>query len=88
VGLRRLGKITVIDRLSETFLAGGMRSMTSAAPRTGNMRGNSYVGAGFELAGYPRRASRNPLAYSRWTARRLWRLSEQLTGVQYDFSVS
>ncbi len=50
--------------------------------------GNSYVGPGFEVAGYPRRALRNPLAYRRATARKLWQLSEQLTGVRYDFSVA
>lgn len=52
------------------------------------VRGNSYVGPGFEFAGYPRRTLRNPLAYRRSTARKLWELSEQLTGVRYDFSVT
>ncbi|MFQ6397048.1 oxidoreductase [Nocardia sp. KC 131] len=47
--------------------------------------GNSYLGPGFEFAGYPRRALRNPLAYSRFAAGRLWRLSEKLTDVHYDW---
>ncbi|MFI6866865.1 oxidoreductase [Nocardia sp. NPDC050406] len=47
--------------------------------------GNTYLGPGFEFAGYPRRTLRNPLAYSRTQARALWRLSERLTGVRYEW---
>ncbi|MBL1078938.1 SDR family NAD(P)-dependent oxidoreductase [Nocardia sp. 2] len=47
--------------------------------------GNTYLGPGFEIAGYPRRTVRNPLAYSRAYARWLWRLSERLTGVEYGW---
>lgn len=50
-----------------------------------NLAGNSYIGPAFEAFGYPRRTLRNPLAHSRLEARRLWRLSEKLTGIVYDW---
>ncbi|MGX1808240.1 oxidoreductase [Nocardia sp. NPDC055321] len=49
------------------------------------LAGNSYVGPALETLGYPRRTLRNPLAYSRTQAGALWRLSEKLTGVAYDW---
>ncbi|WP_405492313.1 oxidoreductase [Nocardia sp. NBC_00511] len=55
------------------------------AATTPGLRGNSYCGPAFETFGYPRRTLRNPLAYSRLEARRLWELSEDLTGVSYDW---
>ncbi|MEC3954049.1 oxidoreductase [Nocardia sp. CDC153] len=51
-----------------------------------NLAGNSYVGPAFEAFGYPRRTLRNPIAYSRTEARRLWALSEKLTGITYDWT--
>lgn len=51
-----------------------------------DLPGNGYVGPGFEFAGYPRRALRNPLAHSRLNARWLWRLSERLTDVHFDWT--
>ncbi|MEC3914624.1 oxidoreductase [Nocardia sp. CDC160] len=56
------------------------------AATTPNLAGNSYVGPAFETFGYPRRTLRNPIAYSRSEARRLWALSEKLTGITYDWS--
>ncbi|MFD0360468.1 oxidoreductase [Nocardia sp. GCM10030253] len=50
-----------------------------------DLPGNAYLGPGFEVAGYPRRTLRHPLAHSRSAARRLWRLSEKLTDVHYDW---
>ncbi|MCU1647022.1 MAG: Protochlorophyllide reductase [Nocardia sp.] len=50
-----------------------------------NLPGNSYLGPAFETFGYPRRALRNPLAYSRTQARALWRLSESLTDIHYPW---
>ncbi|MEV6768506.1 oxidoreductase [Nocardia sp. NPDC051030] len=47
--------------------------------------GNAYLGPAFETFGYPRRTLRNPLAYSRLQARALWRLSENLTGIEYPW---
>ncbi|NNH70950.1 SDR family NAD(P)-dependent oxidoreductase [Nocardia uniformis] len=47
--------------------------------------GNAYLGPAFEIAGYPRRTLRSPLAYSHWYARRLWRMSERLTEIRYDW---
>ncbi|WP_305781644.1 SDR family NAD(P)-dependent oxidoreductase [Nocardia crassostreae] len=51
-----------------------------------DLPGNTYLGPAFEIAGYPRRALRNPLARSRSQARHLWRLSERLTGMTYRWS--
>ncbi|MEU1209833.1 oxidoreductase [Nocardia sp. NPDC005825] len=56
------------------------------AATTPGLAGNSYCGPAFETFGYPRRTLRNPLAYSRFQARRLWELSEKLTGVTYAWS--
>ncbi|BEK94626.1 oxidoreductase [Nocardia seriolae] len=50
-----------------------------------DLPGNTYIGPGFEVAGFPRRTLRNPLAYSRAYARWLWSLSERLTGVRYEW---
>ncbi|AYF78273.1 SDR family NAD(P)-dependent oxidoreductase [Nocardia yunnanensis] len=50
-----------------------------------DLPGNTYLGPGFEFAGYPRRTLRNPLAHSRAYARWLWGLSERLTGVRYEW---
>lgn len=47
--------------------------------------GNTYVGPAFEISGYPRRTLRNPLAYSRRYAQWLWRMSERLTDVRYEW---
>lgn len=55
------------------------------AATTPGLAGNSYVGPAMESFGYPRRTLRNPLAYSRTQARALWRLSEKLTGITYDW---
>ncbi|UGT42448.1 SDR family oxidoreductase [Nocardia yamanashiensis] len=49
------------------------------------LSGNAYLGPGFETFGYPRRTLRNPLAYSRLQAANLWRLSERLTEVRYEW---
>ncbi|MFE2994641.1 oxidoreductase [Nocardia sp. NPDC059246] len=50
------------------------------------LAGNSYCGPAFEAFGYPRRTLRNPLAYSRFQARKLWELSAELTGVDYRWA--
>ncbi|WP_433681576.1 oxidoreductase [Nocardia sp. CA-119907] len=75
---------TILFAIAQSDRMGALPQLYAAT--VPDLRGNSYVGPGFELAGYPRRAPRNPLAHSRWTARRLWQLSEQLTGVRYEFS--
>ncbi|WP_433196883.1 oxidoreductase [Nocardia sp. CA-107356] len=77
---------TILFALAQSDRMGALPQLYAAT--VPDLRGNSYVGPGFEVAGYPRRAPRNPLVNSRWTARRLWRLSEQLTGVRYDFSTT
>ncbi|MGW4249621.1 oxidoreductase [Nocardia sp. NPDC004722] len=55
------------------------------AATTPDLPGNTYIGPGFEFAGYPRRTLRNPLAHSRSYARWLWRLSERLTDTHYPW---
>jgi NAD(P)-dependent dehydrogenase (short-subunit alcohol dehydrogenase family) len=48
----------------------------------------SYVGPDgpFEMRGRPRLVSATGRAWDRETARRLWEVSEELTGVRYDFA--
>ncbi|GAP63946.1 hypothetical protein ARMA_2369 [Ardenticatena maritima] len=50
-----------------------------------DVRGGDYFGPdGFmEMRGYPKRVQAKPEAYDPETARRLWEVSEQLTGVAY-----
>ena len=48
----------------------------------------TYVGPDgpFEMQGYPRPVKANARARDEQTARRLWEVSEELTGVSYDFA--
>jgi NAD(P)-dependent dehydrogenase (short-subunit alcohol dehydrogenase family) len=50
------------------------------------LTGGEYVGPMFEAWGPPRRVARSPLARRRPDARRLWELSQVLTGVAYPAS--
>ncbi len=51
--------------------------------------GNSYVGPDgpFEQRGYPRLVGRSKNARNRADAERLWRVSEDLTGVHYPLDL-
>jgi NAD(P)-dependent dehydrogenase (short-subunit alcohol dehydrogenase family) len=87
---RGVGKLIVQTRNSLS-LATAQSDRLGALPQLyaatmPDIAGNTYIGPAFELAGYPRRTVRNPLAHSRRRAARLWRLSEELTGVRYDWS--
>lgn len=48
-------------------------------------KGGEFYGPRFFMRGYPKRAKVNKRAYDEAVARRLWNLSEELTGVQYIF---
>ena len=52
-----------------------------------DVTGDDYWGPDglFEQQGFPRKVGRSRAASDEGTARRLWDLSEQLTGVTYDF---
>ena len=50
-----------------------------------DVRGDDYFGPHLgELRGYPKRVGRSRAARDDTTARRLWQVSEELTGVSYD----
>src|SRR5260370_27156466 len=53
-----------------------------------NLQGGSYVGpdGAREMRGHPVLVKANPRAYDEQAARRLWGVSERLTGVRYDFT--
>lgn len=55
-----------------------------------NARGGEYYGPdGFvEQAGHPVRVDSSRRSRDREVARRLWQVSEDLTGVKYDFTMS
>jgi len=63
---------------------------TLFAATAAGLPGNSYIGPdGFmEQRGYPRLVDRTAAAKNRDDAKRLWDVSEQLTGVQYPFDVA
>ncbi|WP_254536984.1 oxidoreductase [Halomarina litorea] len=51
-----------------------------------NVDGSDYIGPGgpFEMRGYPVHVASNERSHDHATARRLWAVSEELTGVTYD----
>lgn len=77
--MKRVGQSDEMGALPQLYAA--------TAP---GVRGNDYYGAAgplpgpFEIRGYPKRSPRSPLARNRTHARRLWELSERLTGVHYE----
>jgi NAD(P)-dependent dehydrogenase (short-subunit alcohol dehydrogenase family) len=60
------------------------------AATVADLPGGSYVGAGdrFELRGYPRVVGASAAARDRDVAGRLWQVSEELTGVHFDFAAT
>ncbi|WP_067813129.1 oxidoreductase [Nocardia inohanensis] len=73
----------MIHSMSQSDRMGALPQLYAATMP--DLPGNAYFGPGFETFGYPRRTLRNPLAYSRFQASNLWRLSERLTGVVYGW---
>jgi NAD(P)-dependent dehydrogenase (short-subunit alcohol dehydrogenase family) len=63
---------------------------TLYAATTPDLAGGSYVGPGgfLEQRGNPKLVSSSASARDEDTARRLWQVSEELTGVHYDFGVA
>ncbi|MBD3351347.1 MAG: SDR family NAD(P)-dependent oxidoreductase [Candidatus Lokiarchaeota archaeon] len=50
-------------------------------------QGGGYYGPGgiFEIRGYPKKVKSNKRSYNKETAKKLWQISEELTGVKYVF---
>jgi NAD(P)-dependent dehydrogenase (short-subunit alcohol dehydrogenase family) len=59
---------------------------TVYAATAADVRGGDYIGPDGlgELTGYPRKVQSNPRSHDVDGARKLWRMSEELTGVRYD----
>ncbi len=63
---------------------------TLYAATSPDVRGGDYIGpkdfGGWR--GHPAKARSNARSYDQATARKLWEVSEQLTGVTYDFAAA
>ncbi|GEM48140.1 oxidoreductase [Deinococcus cellulosilyticus] len=60
---------------------------TLYAATSSTIEGGEYIGPHRDTKGYPVRVRANPRAYDAGAAKQLWSISEDLTGVQYSFSV-
>ena len=71
--------------LAQSARAGAWPQLYAAT--AADVRGNDFYGPdGFrEMRGHPKRCDRSDAAKDAATARGLWELSEQLTGVVYDW---
>jgi protochlorophyllide reductase len=80
---------TVFMQFSNTVLAqsaamGALPQLYAAtAP---DVKGGEYFGPRFLMRGHPQREALRPKALDTATAKRLWEVSEELTGVRYKFS--
>jgi NAD(P)-dependent dehydrogenase (short-subunit alcohol dehydrogenase family) len=71
---------------AQSAAAGALPSLYAAtAP---DLAGGEFIGPVYWMRGAPTRAWCTPLARDRAVAQRLWSVSEELTGVRYDFSVT
>ena len=70
--------------------SGDMGAEPTLFAATQDVPGNSYAGPGgrFEMRGHPTLVGRSKAAEDLVTARRLWELSEQLTGVSFPREVA
>jgi len=75
------GRLMVIGNKLATTADFGARQTLYAASQ--DMPGNTFVGPRFGYVGPSGPTGRSPLARNRTTARGLWELSEQLTGVPF-----
>lgn len=75
----------VASRLFAQSAAMGALPMLYAATAE-NVDGGDYIGPGgpFEMRGYPVHVASSERSYDHATARRLWTVSEELTGVVFD----
>jgi NAD(P)-dependent dehydrogenase (short-subunit alcohol dehydrogenase family) len=71
----------VANRIVAQDAAGGALPTLYAA--VADIPGNSYAGPGNQVRGAPKLAGRSPAARNPETARRLWSVSEDLTGVRF-----
>jgi hypothetical protein len=74
--------------LAQSAAMGALPSLYAAtAP---GVQGGQYIGPdGFmEYRGYPTVAKSNAESYDRAVAERLWKVSEELTGVHYVFTLA
>ena len=73
----------LINRIiAQSDAQGALPSLFAAtAP---DARGGAYYGPDFLLRGHPARSPAMPAAHNPRTARRLWEVSEELTGVMYE----
>lgn len=73
------------NRLAQSAAMGALPQLYAAtAP---DVKGGQMYGPRFYMRGYPVLAKATAKAYDEATARRLWNLSEELTGVHYDFKL-
>jgi NAD(P)-dependent dehydrogenase (short-subunit alcohol dehydrogenase family) len=81
----RLAVVRLANALFAQDAADGVLPMLYAA--TEDVAGGSYVGPGGfrSMRGPPEVQRSSDRSYDRDTARRLWTVSEELTGVEYDF---
>jgi hypothetical protein len=71
------------NRMFAQSSAQGALPVLYAATAPG-VHGGEYFGPNLGMRGYPTRSHPSPMARSHKTARRLWALSEELTGVSFD----
>lgn len=74
------------ERVAQSAEMGSYPTLYAAtAP---DVRGGDYIGPDrwFETRGYPTKVQANASAHDIVTARQLWEVSEQLTGIQYCFA--
>ncbi len=96
--LQRVGPQMAGDRVMATLMALGNRLMaqsdamgalpTLCAATAPDVQGGDYYGPDglFETRGHPTRVSMTAAAQDDEVARRLWEVSEERTGVRYEFS--
>ena len=60
---------------------GGLRAATDQTIKSNDYFGSPSIGG---MKGYPVLVKSNELSYNTDNAKKLWKLSEELTGVRYD----
>ena len=83
------GSTTVIDIATKLLgQSAAMGALPTLYAATADIPTDSYVGPGgfMEQRGYPTLVGRTSAAKNQDDARRLWEISEKLTGVRYEFS--
>jgi NAD(P)-dependent dehydrogenase (short-subunit alcohol dehydrogenase family) len=83
----RYGLMKVANAVFAQSAAAGALPMLYAAT-AGDVEGGDYYGPGgfMEMRGAPEKQESNDASYDEGAAERLWAVSEELTGVTYDFA--